>query len=209
MTVRKRRYRGASAEQRRAERRRQLLAAGIAVFGDVGFQTATIKQLCAAAGLTERYFYESFPNREALFEAVYDAKLDELKAQIIAALDTAEAEPSAIARAGLTAFFAALERDRRMARILLIEIYRAHYDPDKLYRRSVQDFARLVEGFAGPLLGTAADPRVDAGLLATGLVGVCIQMALRWAIEGYRQPSAQLVANALLIFEGLQAQLGA
>lgn len=64
-----RRYRGADADERRAQRRDQLIAAAVQVYGERGYQNATVKAVCEAAGLTERYFYESFANSEALLLA--------------------------------------------------------------------------------------------------------------------------------------------
>ena len=66
-----RRYRGVSNETRMAERRLKLIEAGIKVFGSSGYHASTVKGLCQEAGLTERYFYESFSNAEALFTACY------------------------------------------------------------------------------------------------------------------------------------------
>ena len=36
------------------------------VYGERGYRNATVKAVCDSAGLTERYFYESFANSEAL-----------------------------------------------------------------------------------------------------------------------------------------------
>jgi AcrR family transcriptional regulator len=37
-----------------------------------GYRNTTVKAVCEAAGLTERYFYESFANSEALLVAAFD-----------------------------------------------------------------------------------------------------------------------------------------
>lgn len=210
MKAPQRSYRGKSSEARRAERRRQFIEAGCTVFGEVGFHAATVKQLCQAAGLTERYFYESFRRREALFGACYDETLDVLLREITAAVLAARPrELSSIARAGLSAFFTAIQQDRRMARIILIEIYGVPYDQERLFRRSIGRFADLVQQIA---LKSDLDSRgapFDVELLATGLVGVCVQMAQRWIIDGYRQPPERLVDNCMLIFDGLNDRLDA
>ncbi|MGH9792076.1 MAG: TetR/AcrR family transcriptional regulator, partial [Candidatus Acidiferrales bacterium] len=69
--------------QRSAERRARLIQAGVQVFGTKGFHSATVKQICAEAGLTERYFYESFENLNALFLATYDHELERLRAVLM------------------------------------------------------------------------------------------------------------------------------
>src|SRR5688572_25842106 len=72
-------YRGASLENRQSERRHKLVAAGMKVMGTVGFHDATVRAICTQAGLTERYFYESFDSLEELLCAVYQAIIDELR----------------------------------------------------------------------------------------------------------------------------------
>src|SRR5919198_3030469 len=64
-----RRYRGRLPGERRAERRRRLLDAGLELFGTVGYRGTSIERLCAQAGVTTRHFYQEFPGREALLAA--------------------------------------------------------------------------------------------------------------------------------------------
>ena len=75
---RRRTYKGASNEERRTERRQKLLDAAMKVYGAVGYHGATVKAICAEAGLTERYFYESFEKGEALLAAAYLAVMERL-----------------------------------------------------------------------------------------------------------------------------------
>lgn len=201
-------YRGQSSEDRRALRRKQFIQAGIEVFGEVGYHAATVKQLCQSAGLTERYFYEAFGKREALFAACYDQELDRLLNEIIAALKGIPTDPTALAEAGLTRLFTTLQRERHMARILLVEIYGVRYDQDRLFQRSIGRFSELIQkmALAGSTLPRQAD--FDPDLLSAGLVGVCIQMALRWLVDGFRQPPEDLVHNCMLIFTGLSDRIG-
>src|ERR1700734_2249675 len=73
-------YRGVSAQERIAERRRQLLDAGLELFGTRGISAVGVGDVCAEAGLTKRYFYESFQSIDALAEAVFE----EIRANLIA-----------------------------------------------------------------------------------------------------------------------------
>lgn len=68
----RRSYGGLSAEQRQAVRRARLLDAGLELLGTAGWTATTMTAVCREAGLTERYFYESFADRDALAEAVFD-----------------------------------------------------------------------------------------------------------------------------------------
>src|SRR5215212_10332014 len=81
-----RRWRGRSASERTAERRERLIEAALEVFGSRGYSASTVRDVCREAGLTERYFYESFPNREALLGALADRIVDDSLEAVAAAL---------------------------------------------------------------------------------------------------------------------------
>src|SRR6476660_7042276 len=110
-------YGGISAVDRRAERRRKLLAAGRQIWGEAGITEVTVRGVCSAAGLTPRYCYEQFPNREALVFAVADDARDEtLQALVAAGLG----EPGSLAdklRSGITAFLDIIAADPHLHRI--------------------------------------------------------------------------------------------
>jgi AcrR family transcriptional regulator len=76
-------YAGRSAEDRQAERRSRLLTAGRQAWGESGLSGVSVRGVCALAGLTDRYFYESFANREALILAVADQLRDEMLAVMV------------------------------------------------------------------------------------------------------------------------------
>ncbi len=80
-----RRYGGADPEERRARRRAALIEAGLEIFGTDGYATASVKNICALAGLTQRYFYESFGDRAELLEAVYLDSVDFVRSATVAA----------------------------------------------------------------------------------------------------------------------------
>ena len=76
----KRRYGGVLPEERQRLRRAKLVEGAIEVFGTKGFHGATVREVCVAAHLTERYFYESFKTLPQLFLAAYS----ELREQLMA-----------------------------------------------------------------------------------------------------------------------------
>src|SRR4051812_40220917 len=71
-------YGGKTAAERVAERRARLVAATIDVLATSGEAHATMTAVCAAAGLTERYFYESFESLEDALLAALDSVCDEI-----------------------------------------------------------------------------------------------------------------------------------
>ena len=78
MKAEKRRYSGQSFVHRQEDRRARLIQAALAVAGRFGLEGTSVAAICAEAGLTARYFYESFPTREAIFVEAYRKVQDEL-----------------------------------------------------------------------------------------------------------------------------------
>jgi len=202
-------YRGVAKDERCAERRRRLVEAGIQVFGTGTYHGGTVRGVCAAAGLTERYFYESFLNREQLLRAVYDVLIAGLEQQIEAVLARPVTDPEAPLRAVLGCYLDFVETNRPGARILLFEIMGVSDELDARYRRVMRGFAtlllRAVAGLRRP--GPLAVP--DEELVADGLVGAVVHMAQRWVLGGYRQPRADIQACAeAIVFAVVQELKG-
>jgi AcrR family transcriptional regulator len=114
-------YAGVPIEERRAQRYRRLLDAGLEEIGTRGYDNVTVKDVCRRARLTERYFYEHFSDRHALLLAVYDDVIATVMGASFAAAEAAPANLVERARAGITAFIDALAEDPRRARIQLLE----------------------------------------------------------------------------------------
>ena len=66
------RWSGVPLQDRQTLRRDELIAAGVDVLGGADGGALTVRGVCRAAGLTERYFYESFGDRDDFVRAVYD-----------------------------------------------------------------------------------------------------------------------------------------
>ncbi len=69
---RSRRWSGVPLEDRQVLRREELIAAGVQLLGEESGPAVTVRAVCGQAGLTERYFYESFADRDEFVRAVYD-----------------------------------------------------------------------------------------------------------------------------------------
>lgn len=183
-------YRGQSQEQRRAERRSRLIAGAIAVYGERGYHQATVKAVCEAAGLTERYFYESFANSEALLIDSYNAVTYAVLGEILRAGEAAGRGRIARSRAMLHAYFSALQREPRSARVFLVEIRGVSRAVDQAFDASLRTIGREVARLVAP-------DAVDDELLQAGIIGGVIHIALRWIEDGYAPPIDAAVSTAL------------
>lgn len=114
-----RRYGGKSAEERRAERRETLLAVGQEIWQEQGWAAVTMRGVCARAGLTDRYFYESFADRDALLGAIFDRLRDRMLERMGAAITAVQHEPPLVhIRAAMGAILHDLTDDAVHAQIL-------------------------------------------------------------------------------------------
>ena len=186
-----RRYRGAEADERRAQRRAQLIAAAVQVYGERGYQNATVKAVCEAAGLTERYFYESFANSEALLLASYETVTHRLLQTLARAGDEAGGDGEHRALAMLRAYFGALQCEPRSARVFLVEIRGVSKLVDEALAVSLCDFGALLARTLAPP-GTPVDP-----MLAAGVAGGVVHVALYWIRNGHA-PGVDAVAQTAL-----------
>ncbi|MEJ2863713.1 TetR/AcrR family transcriptional regulator [Actinomycetospora flava] len=162
---------GASAAERVAERRTRLLAAALDVVGERGVRDFTMTAVCRAAGLTERYFYESFARREDLLEALFDSvAADALDLAVRAADAVPPARLEDRSRAAIGATTTLLGEDPRVARL-----YReAIGHPELAGRRqdTIAAFAALLERLitdARPALRTE-DVRLSTVVLTGGVI---------------------------------------
>jgi AcrR family transcriptional regulator len=191
-----RRYRGKAAPDRTVERRARFIEAGLELFGTRGFGATTVKALCTEARLTERYFYESFADREQLFM--------EVAARCVAGLLAALTEAQGVWAAQIEAFFRWFSDDRRRARIQLIEPLVMGPRFQALYRDVTAMFAGMLRATSLRRHERALRARrVDPELLASALVGAAVESVKEWMLGGYRRPRAEMVRTLSFLVESL------
>ncbi|MTD45189.1 TetR family transcriptional regulator [Conexibacter sp. W3-3-2] len=164
-------YRGVSASERTALRRRQLLAAGLVVVGRDGVAGTTVGAVCTEAGLTKRYFYEAFSEREALLTTLLDDFHRTLLADIVAALDGIPADPVARTRVAIDRLVSSLE-DPATARLYVEAV--AVPALEALREQAYEDFADLVLRHVLGLRRPGRKDRVTALVLVTGITQAVI-----------------------------------
>ncbi len=179
MTSTPRPYRGISAEDRKSVRRRQLLDAALEIVGTRGVERATMTAICAQAGLTERYFYESFSAREDLLLAMVEEIAEQVRTAALAALRSTEGDAEAKARAAVAAFAALLTDDPRKGRAAIIESSALPVLRQRRHELFV-GFATLVVAQARALFGDSALPSPQDEISAMLLVGGLGELLTAW-----------------------------
>lgn len=188
MSVPKRSYRGISAQQRRDQRREQLLEAGLDLLGTRGWRQTTMTAVCTRAGLTERYFYESFAHRDELLLAVLDRIASQIRDVGLRALAETEGDPQMKAKAAIGAFVDLLTGDPRIGRVAMLE---SAAEPLRARRHELlREFAQLIATQARTLYGDDALPPPHdqiAGLLLTGGLAELLMAWLTGELPASRQ----------------------
>jgi AcrR family transcriptional regulator len=189
-------YRGVSALDRIALRRRQLLDAGLELFGTRGISAVGVGDVCSEAGLTKRYFYESFQSIDELAEAVFEEVRANLMVRVAPAL--AAGGPSDI-RLAVDAYVRAVTEDPRVLRLLAFE---TSAGPLAGHR---DDFAtNAVEAWFA-LSGHQAKDRDRNRLRAYAFVGASTQIGLAWARGELSLSIDALIDELVELFENLAA----
>lgn len=194
-------YRGVSAEDRATERRARLLQATLSVWADPDTRT-TMTAVCAEAGLSERYFYESFSGLDEALTAVLDGIAVEIEEAREAAAEHAGDDPGAAVHAAMTAFVQLLVDDPRKGRVAIIE---ASAVPALRPRRTalLRHFAHLAAQTADELIGhRSSDPLQDevAGLI---FIGGMAELVTAWLDDALEATPTELVDAASRSFLGL------
>jgi AcrR family transcriptional regulator len=164
-------YGGVSGPDRAAERRARLLEAALQLVGTDGAQAATVRAVCAQAGLIPRYFYESFAGRDELVAALLEDVAGQATARVLAAVAAAPDDAPAKVSAAIGAFVDLLDEDPRRARVLFTEGIGGPLTAQRLQLERA--FAAVIAAQGREFYGTApGDDRivdVTALLLASGL----------------------------------------
>lgn len=203
-----RRYSGLGAAERVTTRRAAVLAAALELFGTKGFRATSVKHICREAGLTERYFYESFRDREASLTALYRALVAELRGATAMAIGSAGDDVDTIARSGLAAFIGYLTDDPRRARVIMIEVVGVSPDLEQRRHRVLAEFAELITAVWA--VSTDLDTLTEHHLLtAVALVGAVDHLLVDWLHSGRHQSPEVLVDVCGSLFSAASDRLTA
>ncbi len=110
-------YGGEAGDSRVARRRATLIDAALELLGASDGGSITVRGVCREAGLTTRYFYESFDSIEALVGATFDEVTAEISKDALAAFE-AGTDVLGKVTAAIAAIVRVIDEDRRKGRLL-------------------------------------------------------------------------------------------
>src|SRR4051794_34016481 len=187
-------------------RRQRLLAAALARFGTDGYGSTGVKDVCAQAGLTHRYFYESFADKEALFLALFDSVVEELFALTAEAVAGADATAEDQLRRAISAFLTTMADDPRKARIVFAGAPAVGPAAEQHMRTALRRFEALVEATARVHLPADLTDATFA-VVAIAIVGTLERAVIEWQEGVLDLPVERIVDECVTVFVAMLSGL--
>lgn len=186
-------YRGIPADARVADRRERLLTAARAEIAAGGVAALSVRAICTRAGLTRRYFYESFDDLDALLLAAFDALHAEIADAIVGALAEVREQPfDARARAAIGAGLEIVVAEPAKAR-LLVAAGGEHGALAARRAEAVDAFATLV---AAEISSPPTPPEERSPIAARMVTGGLIETVDAWLRGVVPLSEEELIAEA-------------
>lgn len=116
--ARPRRIRGLDADQRREQRREQLLTAAFELFARDGYANTSIEEICQTAYVGNKAFYDLFDSKEDCYVALLRQVSERIEDQVAQAMrESADVDEDELVRRLLSAFAHTLVDDPRVAMV--------------------------------------------------------------------------------------------
>lgn len=195
VTIVGRQYGGRAVVERKAERRVRFLEAATRIFAERGYPACSLADVCAAAGLSKRQFYEEFQTREDVLVAAYDRIQDEAAAAIYAALTALPPGEDLHTRltALITAFLESMGSDPYRAKVAFVEVVGVSERMERHRRERRHAWSGLLDSLIVPAVAPGGRTRGGAGWAASALIGAVNGLSHEWLLADPRPPVADLV----------------
>ncbi|UGT45432.1 TetR/AcrR family transcriptional regulator [Nocardia yamanashiensis] len=195
MTVEGRLYGGRAVTERKAERRQRFLDAAIAIFGERGYADCSLADVCAAAGLSKRQFYEEFDTREDVLIAAYDHIQDQAATALAAALRDSGPTPDPVVTVtrALSGYLGSVGADPYRAKVAFVEVVGVSERMEQHRRARRHSWIAIILLALEPLAGPGARIRGNPELAGSALIGAINGLAHEWLLSEPRPPVSELV----------------
>jgi AcrR family transcriptional regulator len=185
----------------RGQRTRQkILDAAETVFGERGYEAASIVDITRAAGVAQGTFYLYFESKKAVFAELVGELGAMLRRTLASAVENVD-DRLEIERAGFVAFLRFVQEHKNLYRI----IRQAEFVDEALYRDYYQ---RLAKGYRDGLARAMKDGEIrklDPDAVAFALMGIFDFLGMRWVLWENRMPPKKIIDD---VFELIRAGLG-
>src|SRR3954447_13886443 len=157
-------------QQRSYERRERILVSAERVFADKGYHGTLVDEIGLEAETSKGGVYFHFPNKQAIFLALFDRLADILRDRVESAV-AEERDPIDRAEAALKVVLDTFASHRRLARLFMVDALGA--GPEFIARMLLirADFAELIRGHLDDAVAAGAIPPIDTATAASAWFG--------------------------------------
>ncbi|HEV7662213.1 MAG TPA: TetR/AcrR family transcriptional regulator [Chloroflexota bacterium] len=196
-------------EQLRSQQRHQrILDAATRVFAAKGYHGTLVDEIALEAETSKGGVYFHFPNKQAIFLALFDRLADLLRERIEVAV-ARQNQPVARAEAALRVVLDTFASHRRLARLFMVESLGAGPEFNARMIEIRADFAQLIKTHLDDAVTQGAIPPLDTGVAASAWFGAVNEVVIHWAMADQpgKLEDAYPTIRALLL-RGIQADAG-
>jgi AcrR family transcriptional regulator len=186
-------------EQTKAANRDEIRAAAVAAFTELGFGATTVRDIVRRTGLASGTFYNYYGDKHVILTELVGEHVAEAGVRMAAARAAARTPREAIER-GAVAYFRLLMESPEM-----LAMYRRNAGTIRAYASG-----DLVDGIIDSLredlerlLAERGGDDLDTGLLAAGVIGAGMEIAMRFAESEGIDPERAIAALQALVVDGL------
>ncbi len=155
--------------------RAAIIAAARCVFAEMGYGSATVRDVVRRTDLASGTFYNYFPDKESLFRAVLEESAVEVRARVRAARHEARSLEEFV-RAGYREYFSFLASNPEAFELMRRNsgTIRAMFD-EPIFGAGVEELAADLR--AAITIGIV--PELDAEYMAAAMVGVALEVGVK------------------------------
>lgn len=179
--------------------RNKLLAAAEKVFGEQGYERASIVDITRTAGVAQGTFYVYFPGKKDVFVELVDELGNRLRRTLAEAITGLDARLE-VERAGLYAFLEFVKEHRNLYKI----VRQAEFVDEDSYRNY---YTRLADGYRKGLKAAMKKgefKKLDPEAMAYALMAIFDFLGMRWVLwDGELPPKKVLDDVFTFIANGL------
>lgn len=157
--------------------RQKLLRAAEVIFGEKGYERASIADITRKSGVALGTFYVYFPDKQSIFVEVVD-ELGERLRRLIAESVAGLSNRLEMEREGLRAFFEFAREHPNLYRV----VRQAEFVDEECYRRYYDRFAKGYVRGLSQAMDAGQIRRMDPEALAYCLMGIGDFLGMRWVI---------------------------
>ncbi|HWE61891.1 MAG TPA: TetR/AcrR family transcriptional regulator [Chloroflexota bacterium] len=166
----------------KAATRERILQGAMHVFGERGYQGASMDEIARRAGSSKGGVYFHFPNKQTIFEAL----ITELAVMLETSVREAIArEHGALARvdAALGTVIRLFSRQRGLTRLLLVEAHGLGYPLDREVHAARMMFASVIAGYLDQAVAEGAIAALDTAVAGSVWLGAINEVVVRWLLD--------------------------